>query len=192
MAGRRWISLLVRQNAPTRAQQAFGWAGRLAPGIYSDGGGLYLRIRQSGRSWFYIGTLAGQRLEFGLGPAIDISLAKARERADAIRQMLIERKIGMVTDPAKMTEILPVWYVERMGQDSWGFGLLLASGELLAIERIMGVSDDGQWLEVELLDGSSGPKDVSGIPVTYAGLPDHTHGSVRGDQVQAAFELWTS
>lgn len=40
--------------------------------------------------------------------------AKASERQLA----LIERKIGMVTDPAKMTEILPVWYVERMGQDN--------------------------------------------------------------------------
>lgn len=63
---------------------------------------------------------------------------------------------------------------------------------MLAIERITGVSDDRQWLEVELLDGSSGPKDVSGIPVIYAGLPDRTHGSVRVDQVQAAFELWSS
>lgn len=105
---------------------------------------------------------------------------------------LVERKIGMVTDPAKMTEILPVWYIDRMGQDSWGVGLLLASGDLLAIERIMGVSDDGQWLEVELLDGSGGPKEVCGHPVLYAGLKDRTHGSVRVDQVQAAFELWTS
>lgn len=123
-----------------------------------------------------------------------VSALFAKHSADTSRRQLalIERKVGMVTDPSKMTEVLPVWYVDRMGQDNWGFGLLLASGELLAIERITGVSDDRQWLEVELLDGSSGPKDVSGIPVTYAGLPDRTRGSVRVDQVQAAFELWTS
>jgi len=63
-----------------------------APGIYSDGGGLYLRVRQSGRSWFYIGTLDGKRIELGLGPAIDVTLAKARERADEIRQMLLDGK----------------------------------------------------------------------------------------------------
>jgi hypothetical protein len=122
-----------------------------------------------------------------------VSAYFAWQSAEASKRQLalIARKIGMVTDPAKMTEILPVWYVKRMGQDNWGFGLL-ASGELLGIERIRGVSDDGKWLEVDLLDGSGGPKDVSGIPVMYAALSDRTHGSVRVDQVQAAFELWAS
>lgn len=63
-----------------------------APGVYSDGGGLYLRIRASGRSWFYIGTLNGKRIELGLGPAMDITLAKARERAAEIRLMLLDGK----------------------------------------------------------------------------------------------------
>ena len=40
-------------------------AGLTKVGIYSDGGGLYLRVRPSGRSWFYIGTLSGKRFEMG-------------------------------------------------------------------------------------------------------------------------------
>lgn len=60
------------------------------PNIYSDGGGLYLRIRTSGRSWFFIGTLHGKRIELGLGSALDITLAKARERAAQIRAMLLD------------------------------------------------------------------------------------------------------
>ena len=60
------------------------------PNVYSDGGGLYLRVRSSGRSWFYIGTLEGKRIELGLGSALDITLAKARERAGQIRFMLID------------------------------------------------------------------------------------------------------
>lgn len=71
-------------------------------GIHSDGGGLYLRIRPSGRSWFFIGTLKaegklrvkgtgkGERIELGLGSVLDVSLAKARERAAEIRAMLID------------------------------------------------------------------------------------------------------
>ncbi|MGK6325418.1 hypothetical protein ACMGDM_20305 [Sphingomonas sp. DT-51] len=105
---------------------------------------------------------------------------------------VVRRKIGMVTDPTRMTEILPVWYVERMAQDQWGFGLLLASGEILAISRILGVSDDQKWMEVDLLDRQSGPLDVSGMPVLYAPHSNRTRSSVRVDQVQAAFELWDS
>jgi len=33
------------------------------PGIYSDGGGLYLRVRPNAASWFFIGTLNSKRIE---------------------------------------------------------------------------------------------------------------------------------
>lgn len=59
--------------------------GAKAIGIYSDGGGLYLRIRESGRSWYFIGTLNGKRFEMGLGSALDITLARAREKATEAR-----------------------------------------------------------------------------------------------------------
>ena len=61
-------------------------------GVHSDGGGLYLRVRPSARSWFYIGTLDGARIELGLGSSLDVSLAKAREKASAIRSMLLDGK----------------------------------------------------------------------------------------------------
>jgi len=62
------------------------------PGVYSDGAGLYLRVRTSGRSWIYIGSFQSQRFELGLGSALDISLAKARERTDKIREALLDGK----------------------------------------------------------------------------------------------------
>jgi integrase len=62
------------------------------PGVYSDGGGLYLRVRESGRSWYFIGTFAGKRIELGLGGALDVTLAKARERAAEIRALLVDGK----------------------------------------------------------------------------------------------------
>lgn len=78
---------------PSRARNKLS-ARRVAtltePNVYSDGGGLYLRVRTSGRSWFYIGTLDGKRIELGLGSALDVTLAKARERAAAIRAMLVD------------------------------------------------------------------------------------------------------
>ena len=61
-------------------------------GMYSDGGGLYLRIRESGRSWFFVGTLNGKRMTLGLGNAYDVTLAKARDKAREARLLLLDRK----------------------------------------------------------------------------------------------------
>ena len=59
-------------------------------GVHSDGGGLYLRIRKSGRSWIFIGTVNGKRFEMGLGSVLDVSLAKARDKAQEVRQLALE------------------------------------------------------------------------------------------------------
>ncbi|KRB80599.1 hypothetical protein ASE00_16255 [Sphingomonas sp. Root710] len=76
------------------------------PGVYSDGGGLYLRIRPSlakkkpdadvdpdpavAKSWLFIYGGRGKRIELGLGSYSDISLAKAREKAAAMRELVLE------------------------------------------------------------------------------------------------------
>lgn len=122
------------------------------------------------------------------------SASAASRSAEAAEEQLalVTRKIGMVTDPDKMTEILPVWYVERMSRDYWGFGLLLRSGSILAIEQIIGVSDDRQWLEVTLLERSSRPDKIHGHEILYRPTDDRSSASVRVDQVQAAFEIETS
>jgi integrase len=61
------------------------------PGIYSDGGGLYLRTRPSGtRSWLYVYMMDGKRRELGLGSVLDVSLAQAREKARSARQLHLD------------------------------------------------------------------------------------------------------
>ena len=61
-------------------------------GVYSDGGGLYLRVRPSGRSWVFIGTLNGKRQEMGLGSDLDVTLAQARDKAAAARALVLQGK----------------------------------------------------------------------------------------------------
>jgi integrase len=62
-------------------------------GVHSDGGGLYLRVRETGsRSWLFIYTFGGKRREMGLGSDLDVSLAKAREKAGEARALLLEGK----------------------------------------------------------------------------------------------------
>lgn len=58
-----------------------------APGRYLDGEGLFLLVKPSGaRSWLLRAQVDGKRREFGIGPAADIGLGEARERAAAIRK----------------------------------------------------------------------------------------------------------
>lgn len=63
------------------------------PGIYGDGDGLFLRVRKGGsRQWFFIYKRAGKRTEIGLGGygqgTAPVSLALARDKAEAIREQL--------------------------------------------------------------------------------------------------------
>lgn len=62
-------------------------------GVYSDGDGLYLRVRAGGsKQWIFIYKRAGKRTEIGLGGygqgTAPVSLDLAREKAEAIRQRL--------------------------------------------------------------------------------------------------------
>lgn len=64
-----------------------------APGVYSDGDGLYLRVRAGGsRQWIFVYRRAGKRTEIGLGGygqgTAPVSLALAREKAEGIRERL--------------------------------------------------------------------------------------------------------
>jgi integrase len=62
-----------------------------APGLYGDGRGLYLRIARGGsKSWVFRFMLDGRAREMGLGSALDISLAEARDRARAQRLLCRE------------------------------------------------------------------------------------------------------
>ena len=56
------------------------------PGMYPDGGGLYLRVTGvSGRSWVYRWARAGRTRYMGLGPLTAVGLAEARIRAAEAR-----------------------------------------------------------------------------------------------------------
>jgi integrase len=59
-------------------------------GRYADGGGLYLQVSESGtRSWLFRFERDGQERQMGLGPARDVSLSEAREKASACRKLLL-------------------------------------------------------------------------------------------------------
>jgi integrase len=58
-------------------------------GLYADGGGLYLRITDSGtKGWIFRFARDGRTRDMGLGTCADISLASAREIAEECRKQL--------------------------------------------------------------------------------------------------------
>ena len=66
-----------------------------APGMHADGGGLYLRVtagNNGGKRWVFLYRRPsdGKRCEIGLGGAVSVPLAKARERAGVARTSLAD------------------------------------------------------------------------------------------------------
>jgi integrase len=64
-----------------------------APGLYSDGGGLYLQISARGaRSWIFRYRMAGRKTprDMGLGGLRSIGLADARSKAAALRKLVAD------------------------------------------------------------------------------------------------------
>ncbi len=62
----------------------------LGPGMHADGGGLYLRVDDSRRTWIFRYRRAGKLRDMGLGRAADVSLADARRRAAEARALLAQ------------------------------------------------------------------------------------------------------
>ena len=57
------------------------------PGRYSDGNGLYLEVDASGaKRWMLRTVVQGKRRDIGLGSALTVSLAGAREQASELRR----------------------------------------------------------------------------------------------------------
>jgi integrase len=81
----------IAKLSPAKVQKA------TKPGMYSDGGGLYLHVGLSGnKSWVYRFMLHGQSRDMGLGSIVEFGLKEARERAQRARQL---RRDGV--DPIK-------------------------------------------------------------------------------------------
>jgi integrase len=69
------------------------------PGYYGDGGGLVLRVADSGsKVWLFRYKSQGRVREMGLGPIRDVSLAEAREGAREARRL---RRVGVDPIDAK-------------------------------------------------------------------------------------------
>lgn len=70
------------------------------PGLYADGGGLYLKIdprRDGEKRWVFLFHLAGKRSEMSFGPVSELSLADARTERDKARK-LVKAGLSPITE----------------------------------------------------------------------------------------------
>jgi integrase len=62
------------------------------PGLYSDGGCLHLRVAPGGsKQWVFRYSLGHRTRDYGVGPYPTLSLAEARDRAHALRKLLLDK-----------------------------------------------------------------------------------------------------
>src|SRR5258708_24989059 len=63
----------------------------LKPGMYADGLGLYLKVRDgNSKSWIFRYRIRGKLRDMGVGPFQTVSLAEAREKAEVCRVMRLK------------------------------------------------------------------------------------------------------
>lgn len=105
----------------------------------------------------------------------------------------VKAKIGMLSSAGKAAEILPAWYTSRMMQDQWYFGLVTADGHTIAIGRISAISDDGKWMDVELLTSDEVPNNKDkGHKFITAVADDRRSASIQIEKIVMAYEIVTS
>lgn len=103
----------------------------------------------------------------------------------------VKNKIGMISDAGKALEVLPAWYTTRMMMDQWHFGLVTNDGHTIAISNITAISDDGQWMDVELLTNDEVPE-IEGTSFITAVAADRRTASIQIEKIVMAYELVTS
>lgn len=103
----------------------------------------------------------------------------------------VKKKIGMLSDAGKAIEILPAWYTERMMRDHWYFGLHMTNGSVIAISSIVAISEDGKWMDVDLLTSDELPEGTNREFITAVSA-DRRSSSIQIDKIVMAYEIVTS
>jgi len=136
--------------------------------------------------WMLVLTIAGAVVGIAGGIAGIWSVVLAQKQWNKVR-----KKIAVLSTSEEIYEVLPAWYTSRMVDERWMFGLYTASGHTLLIRRIMSLSDDSKWMNVELATA----EDAKGLEVknsVAAVADDRTKASVQISGIVAAVDLWSS
>jgi hypothetical protein len=131
------------------------------PGIYGDGGNLYLRVSPGGKRWvlIYRNPSSGKRTEMGLGGFANVALARAREKAAAARELLAQG----VNDAARVRKL-------RSGENpaAWRNNLKLVMPKQPKAKRRHAAMPFGDVPAAGLHESPSGPQDIRASRINSA------------------------
>jgi len=88
--------------------------------------------------------------------------------------------------------LLPAWFVPRMMGEEWVYGLMMASGNVIAVERIDAVrraADGALWLDVILAPADDYWGGNNYDPSVFGAPSSRRRASINAAHVAAAFEL---
>ena len=136
---------------------------------------------------------------FSAAIAIIVSILSWKNSNKANRiaheQLELNRKpIKTLSLSTDISNVLPVWFTERMTTDHWTFGLIMDNGYVFIISRIISMTDDAKWLEVELIESddlSSTIKIPSNL-IKITGLRERTTANVQVSKIIGALDLQES
>jgi len=75
--------------------------------------------------------------------------------------------------------------------EQWYFGLVTTDGRTIAIGNIAAISDDGKWMDVELLTADEVPNH-EGVEFITAVADDRRSASIQIEKIVMAYEIVTS
>jgi hypothetical protein len=88
--------------------------------------------------------------------------------------------------------LLPAWFIPRMMDDTWSFGLLTTAGVIIAIhciDRVYQDANSGLWIDVELQEKSMILPDHIAKARIFVAPTSRTKASIQVSTIVAAFEL---
>ena len=91
------------------------------------------------------------------------------------------------------SSLLPVWFTSRMMNDQWSFGLLMITGDVIAVQSIASVKQDAGgnlWIDAILINSEEQllPDDINGHRI-FAAPTSRKDVTINASHIVAAFEL---
>jgi hypothetical protein len=92
----------------------------------------------------------------------------------------------------RMEALLPARFINRMATDTWYFGLLLVTGQVLAIDNIADVRQDANgnlWIDATMLEDTPTLYKPNAWPVILAAPTERVDVSINVRHIVCAVEL---